>query len=114
MRVLTLAAILAVSCAASAAGGWAARGLSTQDRPTLVATPRIIEKCEKGMADIILKKDIDGLNEGSKREYAIIAQECYEYGLVTDRYLDAIKNSQIGPYLEQYRANPNVWRLKPA
>ncbi|WP_142628071.1 hypothetical protein [Rhizobium sp. P007] len=110
MKVWTLAAVIAVSCAASAAGGWAARGLSIQDRPQLVATPRVIEKCEKDIADVILRKDSDNLNEGTKRVYAITTQECYEYGLVTDRYLDSIKNSQIGPYLEQYRSNPNVWK----
>lgn len=111
MKVWTVSAIVAAACIASAAGGWSARGLATQSsRPQLVATPRIIDKCEKGVADIILRRDIDSLDEGAKREYAITTQECYEYGLVTDRYLDAIKNSQIGPYLEQYKANPNVWR----
>ncbi|OJH53465.1 hypothetical protein ATN81_18930 [Agrobacterium pusense] len=110
MKVWTLAAIVAVSCAASAAGGWAARGLSIQDRPQLVATPRVIEKCEKDITDVMLKRDLEDLNEGTKRVYAIATYECYEYGLVTDRYMDAIKSSQIGPYLEQYKANPNVWR----
>lgn len=114
MKVWTLATIVAVSCIASAAGGWAARGLSINDRPQLVATPRIIEKCEKDIADVILRRDFGDLNEGTKRAYAIATQECYEYGLVSARYMDAISGSQIGPYLEKYKANPNVWRQKPA
>ena len=114
MKVWTLAAIFAASCAVSAAGGWTARGLTLHNRPQLLATPRIIERCEKDVADVVLRRDLESLNEGTKRSYAITTQECYEYGLVSDRYLDAIKNSQIGPYLEQYKANPGVWRLKPA
>ncbi|MEA1840727.1 hypothetical protein [Agrobacterium tumefaciens] len=115
MKVWTVSAIVAAACIASAAGGWSARGLATQSsRPQLVATPRIIEKCEKDIADVILRRDFGDLNEGTKRAYAIATQECYEYGLVSARYMDAITGSQIGPYLEKYKANPNVWRQKPA
>ncbi len=110
MKALTVAVLVASACIASAAAGWTARGLSFQNRPQLVATPRIIEKCEKEVADVVINGDSDNLSEGAKRYYAISTQRCYEYGLVSDSEIETVRRSKIGPYLEQYRSNPDVWR----
>lgn len=91
--------LLVAGCAASAALGWFAHASLASQRPQLVATPRVIERCEKQVSAAILDGVNGSLPEKAAKSHAILVQDCYEYGLVSDRYLNTIRSGSIGPYL---------------
>jgi hypothetical protein len=91
--------LVVASCAASAVAGWFSHASLASDRPQLVATPRVIERCEKYVADAVLDGVNDSIPEKAAKVHATLVEECYDYGLVSDRYMNTIRNGSIGPYL---------------
>jgi len=92
-----------------AGGGWYARGVYEDGKPKLVVTPRVIAKCEKQIADVILLMPDQQISEMAARTYAIQTHDCNRYGLVSDTQIASIRRGAIGPFLAQYEADQNVW-----
>lgn len=74
----------------------------------LLATPQVIEKCQREIAQFLTSRD--DLKEVGMRYYAIRIADCQAYGLVAPSTMNAINALGLAPYLNAYKDNPNVWR----
>ncbi|MGF9564168.1 hypothetical protein AAIH70_11730 [Neorhizobium sp. BT27B] len=77
-------------------------------------SPRIIDRCEKDLARIVLTASERRSTEIATRFDAIAVVNCEEYGLVSTAQKSAIKAGGIlQPYMDAYKENPDIWRRKP-
>lgn len=76
----------------------------------LVATPRIIERCEREVANLVTRDDKKPMSEGEKRAAAIGVVYCRSYGLLDPRLETTISKSQYAAHVDALAANPDVWR----
>lgn len=103
-----LKTLVAAACVIVIAGGTQHFIGNGAEADELVATPRIIEKCEKEIAQFLTHRN--ELKETGMRYYAITISDCKAYGLVAPSKMNALAEMGLTPYIEAYEENPNVWR----
>jgi len=103
-----LKALVATACIVVIAGGARFAMSDAVKANDLVATPSVVEKCEKEIAQFLTHRA--ELKEVGMRYYAIRIADCQAYGLVAPSTMNSISALGLTPYIEAYKENPNIWR----
>ncbi|MCF6112002.1 hypothetical protein [Mesorhizobium muleiense] len=73
-------------------------------------TARQVQRCEEDLAAIAIRPKEQAYGEMEAKYYAVSVATCDEFGIVDSVRKAEIMRGQLGPYLDAYQKNPDVWR----